>query len=125
MSLSNMYFMLRKLHNVMSWVPFIWFLICISLIFVATLELGHIPQYGKDPDPTDLGFATIKLISLYVAIIGFISAFLWPLTFLVLLAIKGRKYNVSYVSLIVYSLAITLILCLKYLFPSQFLWFND
>jgi hypothetical protein len=117
--------MFRKIHNALAWVTMIWLIISWLVIFLAYAKLGHLPVYGHDPDPTEMGFEGIKIISVCIAVLSCITVYLWPLILLSAFLIKGRQYKVDYLSLSVFVGSIILFFCFRSFLPAQFLWFND
>jgi hypothetical protein len=43
-----------KVFNLISMIPALWFLGCLSLFGLVALHLGEIPVYSKSPDPSSL-----------------------------------------------------------------------
>jgi hypothetical protein len=117
--------MFRKVYNAVAWMPMVWLALSWITIFLAYIKLGHLPVYGHDPDPTELGFEIISLIAALTLFLCFLMVFLWPFTVLTTYIIEDRKYKVDYISVSVFACSIVLIECFKSFFLAQFLWFND
>jgi hypothetical protein len=115
--------MLRNLHNILAWLPLTWCILCLSSITIASIKLGHIPQYGLDPDPTELGLDTITFLAFLFFLASFCLAFAWPL--LELNFIIDEKRQVNYWTLGAFILGIASFFIMKHIFPEQFNWFTD
>lgn len=115
--------MLRNLHNILAWIPLTWCILCLFSITIASIKLGHIPQYGLDPDPTELGLDGITFIAFLFFMGSFTLAFVWPM--MQLHFTLNEKQKVNYYTFAAFIVGIASLFILKYIFSPQFSWFMD
>lgn len=92
------------------------------------LNLGHLPVYGIDKDPSSINsnlFDAIRLINYISLLFSYFSFIAWPLLMIHLL-INRVRFNAGNRWLHLSALAsIFLFFSFKYIWTDQFLWWND
>lgn len=95
------------------------------ILLTGLIKLGHIPNYGIDPDPTNL---KIDILNYILAFPLFLSIIAIPLWFLLHIHFIFNNIYMSKCEISLFSIALVgliSILIVKFYFSSQFYWVFD
>ena len=110
--------MVDKIHNRMAYLTLCWTGCTLLIIGVATIKLGHLPRYGYDPAPAQLGLSWYTLLNMLLFVAAGFNAIIWPL---ILLAYP-KTYKVNYYSVAAYLLGFISVFLLGF---APFEWYFD
>ncbi len=111
---------MKRITGLINYIPILWLIPFAVAIVYATIKLGHLPQYGKDPDPTEMGLEAVNFIGILCLIGALVIWLLGPFLYLTYFILK-QPYNKT--AIYVYLLGLLLLFVLR---PTGiFDWYTD
>lgn len=104
---------IQRLHNLLSYIPFLWLSIFILIVFLGYLKVGHLPHYGKEIingiviDPSQLTFGIpLSLFNLSFFLLSIPCVILWPIISLYLMFSHTTKTRYFYRNILLFFISI-------------------
>ncbi len=115
----------KNIATICSIFPIASFLIFGLILTLGTFHLGHIPNYGQDPDPTNLKIDWLNYFLFIPIFLGLFGTPTW-IMLTISLVVNKVKFSKKEIGLYLVSLASLLLLFLfKFQWPNQFMWVFD
>ena len=94
-------------------------------IFIISTQIGHIPQYGLDLNPSNMGFKNLHCFNFLIFILAFYSSIIWSVLTLILLFVRRELFYGNKTSIVFFISSMLFYFVFRFFFESQFLWYFD
>ncbi len=109
--------------KILSIISFLWALLTITMVAIASFTIGHLPKYGLDNEPSNI-FSEVLLFCYLIFSILFIFSIFIYLALRIIRAIPLRNFTLNKYDILI-SIGVFVFIILRIFLTSQYLWLND
>lgn len=117
--------LLYFIHKYCSVLPMLAMLCMFLFLVLARIELGFVPTYGTQPDPSAFGYPFLELVGFILFMLSVPIAVLWPLASSCGVLFFGKRFKISYLSTLFFVCGVGSFFVMKYCFTGVFEWYMD
>ena len=117
--------LLKLIHSSLGVMPFVWFMLFLSILMVGTIHLGYIPKYGNHIDPDALNISTLSTIHLISAFFAYLAFYLWILISIIMKYYFKMNFSLNRITTIFFFIGVLGFFVFKFIFKQYFLWVMD